>query len=44
MDFMEKLELSLCITVGFITFSSTVYSLCTLCPGDISELAKFALP
>jgi len=44
MDLLEKLELSLCILVGFITFSSTVYSLCTLYPADVSELAKFVLP
>jgi len=44
MDLLESLELSLCITLGAIVFSNTLYNLCTLYPGDVLELAKFALP
>lgn len=44
MDLFESLELSICITLGVIVFSNTLYSLCTLYPGDVLELAKLALP
>jgi hypothetical protein len=44
MDLLESLEWSICITLGVIVFSNTVYNLCTLCPGDVLELAKFVLP
>ncbi len=44
MDLLEKTELSLCITVGLMTFSSCMYSLCTLFPCDVFELAKLTLP
>jgi hypothetical protein len=44
MDLLESLELSICITLGVIVFSNTLYTLCTSCPGDILELARFALP
>jgi hypothetical protein len=44
MDALERLELSICITLGVIVFSNTLYTLCTMCPGDVLELAKFALP
>ena len=44
MDLLESLEWSICITLGVIVFSNTLYTLCTLCPGDVLELAKFALP
>jgi hypothetical protein len=44
MDLLESLELSLCITLGVLVFSNTLYSLCTLYPGDVLELAKYALP
>jgi hypothetical protein len=44
MDLFESLELSLCITLGVIVFSNTLYYLCTLYPGDVLELAKLALP
>jgi len=40
MDILEKIELSLCISLGVFTFLSCMYSLCTLCPGDVLELAK----
>jgi hypothetical protein len=44
MDLLESLELSLCITLGVLVFSNTLFSLCTLYPGDVLELAKYALP
>jgi hypothetical protein len=43
MDWLECMELSLCITVGVITFISCMYNLCTLCPGDVVELARLTL-
>jgi len=43
MDWLESMELSLCITVGVITFVSCMYNLCTLCPGDVVELARLSL-
>jgi|MudIll2142460700_1097286.scaffolds.fasta_scaffold2704698_1 hypothetical protein len=43
MDWLERMELSLCITVGVITFVSCIYNLCTLCPGDVVELARLTL-
>jgi hypothetical protein len=44
MDLLESLELSICIILGVIVFSNTLYTLCALCPGDVLELAKFVLP
>jgi len=44
MDLLERMELSLCISVGILTFASTMHSLCTLCPGDVVELARLILP
>ena len=44
MDLLESLELSICITLGVLVFSNTLFSLCTLYPGDVLELAKYALP
>jgi len=43
MDFMESGELSLCITIGAITFFSYMYSICALYPGDVVELARLTL-
>ena len=43
MDWLERMELSLCITVGVITFVSCIYNLCILCPGDVVELARLTL-
>ncbi len=44
MDLLERMELSLCISVGILTFASTMHSICTLCPGDVVELARLILP
>ena len=44
MDFLESMELSFCISAGILTFASTMHSLCTLCPGDVVELARMVLP
>jgi len=43
MDILESGELSLCITLGAIAFFSYMYSICTLFPGDIMELARLTL-
>jgi hypothetical protein len=43
MDMVESLELSICITIGTITFLSYVDALCTIYPGDVLELAKLTL-
>ena len=43
MDILESGELSLCITLGAIAFFSYMYSICTLFPGDVMELARLTL-
>ena len=43
MDWMESMELSLCITVGVVTSISCKYNLRTLSPGDVVELARLTL-
>jgi hypothetical protein len=43
MDILESGELSLCITLGAIAFFSYMYSICTLFPGDVIELARLTL-
>lgn len=42
-DMLESGELSLCITLGAIAFFSYLYSICTLFPGDVMELARLTL-
>jgi hypothetical protein len=43
MDILESGELSLCITLGAVAFISYMYSICTLFPGDVMELARLTL-
>jgi len=43
MDWLESMELSLCITVGVVTSIGCMHNLRTLCPGDVVELARLTL-